>query len=112
MSDAEKPNTSKKSMRARTLDHMTVPRDLKDPSTFRRFAHLHLIYSLAGLVLGLACILGGIVLALHGITGSTSWTASFIGTTSEISDAGPGVVLFVVGLFIVWVTRFSIAVQK
>ena len=104
--------TPRKSIRAFTTDHMTVPPSLKDPGTFKRFAALHLIYSLSGLILGLACILGGIVLTLHGAVGSTSWTASFIGVATDISDAAPGVVLFVVGLFIVWVTRFSVTVHK
>lgn len=98
--------------RVRTLDHMTVPQSVKDPQTYQEIARLHLIYSLSGLVLGLACLLGGIVLCLHGVVGSTSWTAKFVGAESNISDATPGVVLFVVGLFVVWVTRFSVKVQK
>lgn len=65
-------------------------------------------YSMAGLVVGLLCIIGGLVLFLHGITGSTSWTAKFLGLESTLSDAAPGVVLFVIGFFIVWITRYSI----
>lgn len=107
--DKSEPRTH---TRIRTCDHMTVPQSLKDPHTYQEFARLHLIYSLSGLVLGLACVLGGIVLCLHGVVGSTSWTAKFIGAESNISDATPGVVLFVVGLFVVWVTRFSVKVQK
>ena len=108
---AEKPE-HRAPIRVRFHDHMTVPQSLKDPRTYQVFARLYLIYSLSGLVLGLACVLGGIVLCLHGVVGSTSWTAQFIGAESNISDATPGVVLFVVGLFVVWVTRFSIKVQK
>lgn len=73
----------------------------------RKGAFYQLIYSLAGLILGLACVIGGIILFLNGVTGSTNWTAKFIGAESNISDAAPGVVLFIVGLFIVWVTRFN-----
>jgi len=63
------------------------------------------IYGILGLVLGLSSIIGGIVLGLHGVAGSTSWTAEVLGLKSTINDAAPGVVLFIVGLFMVWVTK-------
>jgi FtsH-binding integral membrane protein len=69
-----------------------------------------MVYSLAGLFLGLSCIIGGIILFLHGVTGDVSWTAKFIGAESKVSDAAPGVILFIVGLFVVLVTRFRIKV--
>ena len=62
-----------------------------------------LIYS----VLGLASILGGILLFLAGVTGKMSWSAKFLGATSEMLDAAPGAVLLVVGLIIVFVTRYK-----
>jgi hypothetical protein len=71
-----------------------------------------LIYSLAGLVLGLACIIGGIILFLAGVSGKMSWTAKFLGASSEILDAAPGAVLFIVGLFTVFVTRFRIRSKR
>jgi hypothetical protein len=66
-----------------------------------------LIYSMTGLLVGLACMIGGIVLFLHGITGSTSWIIKMLGAESNITDAAPGAVLFIVGLFVVWVTKFK-----
>jgi len=62
-------------------------------------------YGKLGLLVGVVCVLGGLLLCLNGIAGSTSWTAKFLGAESNISDAAPGVVLFVIGLFIVWVTK-------
>ena len=73
---------------------------------------LQLIYSLAGLVFGLACIVGGILLFFHGVAGSSSWVGEFIGVQSKLSDAAPGTVLFVVGLAVVWLTRFSVRVRQ
>lgn len=58
-----------------------------------------------GLILGLASIVGGIILGLHGITGHTSWTAKLLGFESSINDAAPGVVLFIVGIFLVYITK-------
>jgi hypothetical protein len=71
-----------------------------------------LIYSLSGLTLGLACVVGGLILTLYGVTGSAGWTAKVLGLESKLSDAAPGVVLFIVGLFVVWATRFSVKSRK
>jgi hypothetical protein len=54
----------------------------------------------------------GIVLYLHHVTGTTNWTAKFMGAESNLSDAAPGAILFIVGLFIVFVTKFSIKTEK
>jgi nitrate reductase gamma subunit len=89
-----------------------VPSTMGDPATYQKFSAYQLIYSICGLILGLACVLGGIVLFLHGVTGSTSWTAKMVGAESQISDAAPGAVLFIVGLFVVLITRFTIKVRK
>jgi hypothetical protein len=62
-------------------------------------------YAKLGLMLGLASIVGGVVMGLHGVGGHTSWTASFLGLNSQINDAAPGVVLFVVGLFMIRTTK-------
>ena len=62
-------------------------------------------YSIAGLILGLICVIGGIVLFFNGIVGSTSWTAKILGNESIITDAASGAMLFIVGLSVVIVTR-------
>ena len=66
------------------------------------------LYSFGGLILGGICIIGGILLFINGISGSTSWSAKLLGIESGLSDAAPGAILFVVGLFIVVATRFVI----
>lgn len=71
----------------------------------------HFWYSLAGLFLGFVCMLLGVGLFLNGIAGSTSWVASALGMESSLSDAAPGAILFVVGLFVVFVTKFSIKLK-
>jgi hypothetical protein len=63
------------------------------------------LYGMLGLILGLAAIVFGSVLCLHGVAGSTSWSASFLGLSSNINDAAPGVVLFIVGLFMIVATK-------
>jgi hypothetical protein len=83
-----------------------------DATLARSITTHQLIYSLAGLLMGLACIVGGLVLALRGVTGSAGWTAKVLGLESELTDAAPGVVLFVVGIFMVWVTRYNVKARK
>jgi hypothetical protein len=91
---------------------LELPPNPRERHFWGRLAVLQLIYSLAGLVLGLACVVGGIVLFFHGVVGSSSWVGQIIGAQSKLSDAAPGTVLFVVGLAVVWLTRFSVRVRQ
>jgi hypothetical protein len=91
---------------------LELPPNPRERHFWGRLAVLQLIYSLAGLVFGLACIVGGIVLFFHGVAGSSSWVGEFIGVQSKLSDAAPGTVLFVVGLAVVWLTRFAVRVKQ
>ena len=91
---------------------LELPADPRERHFWGRLAMLQLIYSLAGLVLGLACIVGGILLFFHGVAGSSSWVGEVIGVKSRLSDAAPGTVLFVVGLAVVWLTRFAVRVRQ
>jgi len=84
----------------------------KHPAYLERLSKHQLIYSLAGLVLGVVCVLGGITLFFSGITGSTRWSAKILGAESAILDAAPGAVLFVVGLFIVIITHYRLQVKR
>jgi hypothetical protein len=91
---------------------LELPPNPRERHFWGRLAVLQLIYSLAGLVFGLTCIVGGILLFFHGVAGSSSWVGEFIGVQSKLSDAAPGTVLFVVGLAVVWLTRFSVRVRQ
>jgi hypothetical protein len=94
------------------LAALELPPNPRERHFWGRLATLQLIYSLSGLVFGLACIVGGIALFFHGVAGSSSWVGEVIGVQSKLSDAAPGTVLFVVGLAVVWVTRFAIRVRQ
>jgi WXG100 protein secretion system (Wss), protein YukD len=84
-----------------------IPRTVKSPRVWEAVLIYKLIYSLAGLALGAACLLGGTVLFVRGLVGSTTWTAKLLGFESQVTDAAPGALLFVAGVFVVWATRFS-----
>ena len=89
-----------------------VPGKLLDTDFWRRASLFQFIYSVLGLVLGLACVICAMILFLHGVGGSSSWTMKAVGAESKISDAAPGLILFVIGLFVVYVTRFSVRSGK
>ena len=95
-----------------TLVALELPPDPRERHFWSRLARLQLIYSLAGLVLGLACIIGGTLLFFHGVIGSSSWVGEVIGVKSMLSDAAPGTVLFIVGLAVVFLTRFTVRVRQ
>ncbi len=69
-------------------------------------------YGVAGLLLGLISLVGGLSLIFHGTVGSTSWSASILGFESHVNDAIPGVFLFVVGIFIVLITRPRVKIEN
>ena len=77
-------------------------------STMLRAVQLQFYYSMAGLVLGLLCIIGGIVLFVLGINGSITWITKLSEVESSLYDAAPGAVLFIVGVLVVWITRFIV----
>lgn len=52
-------------------------------------------------------ILGSILLYM-GLAGNSSFTAKMLGADITISDAGPGTILFIVGLFVIFISRFDI----
>lgn len=93
-----------------------VPRPLKlsdkEISLWKKVALFQFIYSVFGLVIGLLTTIMGLILSLRGVGGASSWTAKFIGLESNISDAAPGVVLFLVGLSVVFITRFEFKAKK
>lgn len=78
-----------------------------DSQTQLALARYQLIYSVLGLLLGLFALLSGAYLFILGVTGQTSWSLTIFGNESNIVNAAPGATLFIVGLFLVVVTRFK-----
>jgi hypothetical protein len=79
-----------------------------DPRIHRLGMMLKFVYALVGLLVGAGCIIAGVILGLGGVVGHTSWTASALGFTTNMTDATPGVIVFVVGIFFVLITRFNV----
>jgi len=94
------------------LPKSEIPAEVNDPALWGKVPRYQLIYSIIGLLLGFVSIVGGIILLMNGIWGSTNWTTKILGSESVLTDATPGVILFVLGFFIVFATRFNIKVRK
>jgi hypothetical protein len=89
-----------------------VPSSIDDRHLWRRAVIFQFTYSVSGLVLGMCCLGGGLYLLVEGIGGSSSWMANTRGIQVAISDAAPGVILFLIGAVTVWITRFKIKIKK
>lgn len=76
------------------------------PELIKYLARLQFIVTVLGLIFGVLCITGGIVLFVLGITGNMSITGKLGDKEIEIVDAAPGAVLFLVGLAVAYLTRF------
>lgn len=83
-----------------------VPSDQVDKDFWRLVLLYQFLYSLAGLIAGLACVIGGMFLFLNGIQGGGSWSADVFGV--KITDAAPGVVLFILGIVLAQITAFTV----
>ena len=77
------------------------------PETQATLAKYQFMYSVTGLFLGLAAIIGGIYLFVQGVNGASDWDIKLLGAESKIVQAAPGAILFIVGLFMVFVTRYK-----
>ena len=69
-------------------------------------------YGKSGLLIGAVVMISGILLGLYGVADSTSWSAKFVGFECSLIDASPGVVLFVIGLFVILFTRPKVNLQN
>lgn len=65
-----------------------------------------LIYSLLGLIFGLFCVVGGIIILIDLIIESTGWPVNLVGTRGALG-AVPGFILLATGISIIWLTRFG-----
>lgn len=71
---------------------------------------LKFLYAIGGLVIGGLSIIAGTWLFLGGVLGKTSFTFEALGLAkTSLTDAGPGAVLFVIGLFFVIFTRLAVS---
>ena len=103
----KKEDDSRSSLKSRGIYSSSILKDLP-PETSLKIAKYQFIYSLSGLIVGISCIIGGFILAIRGIQGKIDWVTKILGSESKIFDASPGAIMLVVGLFIIYITRFFV----
>jgi hypothetical protein len=86
-----------------------VPESMANAEFWKQVIRYQFLYSVFGLISGLACILLGLVLIVNGVASDGHWTADILGV--HLTDASPGVVLFIVGLLLPKVTAFTVRSQ-
>jgi hypothetical protein len=70
------------------------------------------IKALTGLMIGFSCIILGVILSIFGVTGYFSWSFAFGGINSSLTNAAPGVLLMIIGFFIIFITNYKVIIQK
>jgi hypothetical protein len=75
-----------------------------------QLSRFQFMYSLIGMILGVICMIGGIVLCLASVGGATDWSIKILQFNSKLAKAAPGVMLFVAGVVITYVTSFRVRV--
>ncbi|HEY9715489.1 MAG TPA: hypothetical protein V6C72_18590 [Chroococcales cyanobacterium] len=88
---------------------VTIPSELLDKGFWKLVMLYQFCYSMLGLLTGLACEVGGMILFIGGITNNAHWTTSLFGI--QITDAAPGTVLFLIGLACWQFTRFDVSIS-
>lgn len=83
-----------------------------DSDLIKKVIQYQFIYSICGLIMGLLCTIGGIILLMKGISGSINLSSKTESMTHSITNASPGVILFFVGLYVVWATKFKAALKN
>ena len=70
------------------------------------------LYSILGLVVGVIFLIGGLLLLLSGIGGSSHFVAQILGAKFDVTDATVGVICAVLGCIVIFVTRFEVRIQN
>ena len=70
-----------------------------------KFEYITVLISLLG---GLSCIIAGVVLTILGFSGSIDWIIEVSGFTSRLINACPGIILIIVGAFLIYKSRINV----
>lgn len=80
---------------------------IEQPRQTKFLAILQIVYSLAGLLVGVFFLAAGIILSLLKTDGNTSIKLSMAGFGADLKTTIPGIALSLFGIYCVWVSRFS-----
>lgn len=87
-----------------------VPSDVVDKDFWKLVVIYQFWYSISGLIVSVLAGVGGILLFVNGVSGSSDWSAEIFGI--KMTGAAPGVVLCLVGLAVARFTRFDVSLSE
>jgi hypothetical protein len=94
------------------LKNVEVPPNATKSSFWTKVVKYEFVYALIGLSIGLICIIGGAFLFLIGISGNLNLKLEIFGMKGNLSNAMPGAVLFLIGLFVIGITKFTVKIKN
>jgi hypothetical protein len=83
-----------------------------DPEVQKQIVKAEAENARSGRMVGLLVILVGVILTIAGATGAVDLKLSGMGMSAQVVNAAPGVVVALIGLFIVWRTNLKITARK
>ncbi|MDX8341760.1 hypothetical protein SLH46_21350 [Draconibacterium sp. IB214405] len=96
------------SSKSKKLKETTLPTGLKD-ETYKYALKNQLIYSIIGVFAGIVIVVLGIYLTMSGVESTTDEVGlEVLGAKLNLKRVAPGVILFFLGFFIIFITRFFI----
>ena len=102
------PDDDRRRVPARAQGAVDAPEGKTSSRFWERALALAFVNSLVHLLIGLVALLVGAGLCIAGGAARTSMIAKVFGLEVALNDAIPGVVLIVVGLFVIMIGRFRV----
>jgi len=103
-----KSKSTKKVTNKEDIITETVMPDGVDSKTINRLSRRELIIAILGFVFGVVIILLGIILLLNIDRGEIELLVKIIGLHIEVTSAPPGIVISLIGLIVIYITRYRI----
>lgn len=85
-----------------------IPKEVKDTKLWKQATVFQFVYSIVGLLLGIGCIITGIILLIKGILLKQDFNIKVFNFESNLTNTSVGVILFLIGILVIFITKFSI----
>jgi hypothetical protein len=93
-------NSKKKRKSGREDGWLSIPTGVLESVDYK--SQTYRIGLLAGQAVGMIMLLAGVVLSTLGISGNIEWVVEAAGVTSKLTNAGPGLVVAILGVVVLW----------
>ena len=89
-----------------------IPKSIKSTKLWDKVVKFQFIYSILGMITGIIFMVIGILLFINGLDdGNSELSIKILNSSFDIKKATPSGILFLVGLIIVFITKFKISAK-